>query len=60
MLFRSDSMAQANLGGALAESGDLAEAQRHLEIAVQLDPKNNVAQGNLAEVKRLRAGGRNP
>ena len=55
-----DSMAQANLGGALAESGDLAEAQRHLEIAVQLDPKNSVAQENLAEVKRLRVGGRNP
>ena len=34
------SMAQYALGRALAATGDLAEAVRHLELAVQLDPAN--------------------
>jgi len=48
----TDSMAEANLGAALAETGNLTEARRHLERALRLDPQNTLAAENLVEVKR--------
>jgi Flp pilus assembly protein TadD len=50
-----DSMAETNLGAALSETGDLKAAREHLERAVQIDPKNSLAQENLQEVERLLA-----
>ena len=54
-LHPNDSMAEANLGAALAESGQLLDAQTHLERALKLDPQNTVASDDLAEVKRRQA-----
>jgi len=47
----SDSMAEANWGAALAETGELSAAREHLKKAVGLDPKNTLALQNLQEVE---------
>jgi Flp pilus assembly protein TadD len=47
-----DSMAEANLGAALAEVGELVSAKAHLERALKLDPQNQLAQDDLQEVQR--------
>jgi Flp pilus assembly protein TadD len=41
----------ANLGSALLARGELAEAERHLARAVELNPDNALALGNLAELR---------
>jgi Flp pilus assembly protein TadD len=45
-------MAEANLGAALAEIGELASAKTHWERALTLDPQNQLAQDDLQEVQR--------
>jgi Flp pilus assembly protein TadD len=40
-------MAEANLGAALAEIGELASAKTHWERALKLDPQNQLAQDDL-------------
>jgi hypothetical protein len=47
-----DSMAEANLGAALAEIGELASAKTHWERALKLDLQNQLAQDDLQEVQR--------
>jgi len=47
-----DSNAEANLGGALAETGHWKEARAHLERALVIDPSNTLARENLEQVKR--------
>jgi Flp pilus assembly protein TadD len=37
-------MGHADLGNVLAAGGDLAQAQREYQIAVQLDPSNSAAR----------------
>ena len=53
-------MAEANLGGALAELGKLEESKGHLEKALKLDPQNQVARENLDEVQRQMGAKSNP
>ena len=48
-------MAEANLGAALAEVGELSSAKTHLERALKLDPQNQLAQDDLQEVQRRQA-----
>jgi len=45
-------MAEANLGSALAETGNLKEARLHFERALQIDPKNELARENLEQLNR--------
>ena len=47
-----DANAEANLGGALAETGHWKEARTHLEKALMIDPNNTLARENLEQVKR--------
>jgi Flp pilus assembly protein TadD len=47
-----DANAEANLGGVLAETGNLKEARTHLERALALDPSNALARENLEQLKR--------
>jgi tetratricopeptide (TPR) repeat protein len=44
------SAAQANLGGALALTGNLSEASTHLAVAARLDPASAVIRANLSQV----------
>ena len=47
-----DANAEANLGSALAETGNLKEARLHFERALQIDPKNELARENLEQLNR--------
>jgi Flp pilus assembly protein TadD len=47
-----DAGAEANLGSALAETGNLKEARLHFERALQIDPKNELARENLEQLNR--------
>jgi Flp pilus assembly protein TadD len=47
-----DANAEANLGSALAETGNLREARLHFERALQIDPKNELARENLEQLNR--------
>jgi len=47
-----DANAEANLGGALAETGRWKEARTHLERALEIDPNHILARENLEQVKR--------
>jgi Flp pilus assembly protein TadD len=47
-----DANAEANLGGALAETGNWKEARMHLERALAPDPNHALALENLEQVKR--------
>jgi Flp pilus assembly protein TadD len=47
-----DANAEANLGSALAETGNLKEARLHFEHALQIDPKNELARENLEQLNR--------
>jgi Flp pilus assembly protein TadD len=51
-LHPEDANAEANLGGALAETGHWKEARTHLERALAIDPNNALARENLEQVKR--------
>ena len=51
-----DANAEANLGTALAEIGNLREAQAHLEKALAIDPNLALARDNLEELKRQSPG----
>jgi Tfp pilus assembly protein PilF len=53
-------MAEANLGAALAESGQLSDAEAHLERALKLNPQNSVALDDLEEVKQRRTSPAQP
>jgi tetratricopeptide (TPR) repeat protein len=44
------SMAYFHIGRSMAQRGDLAEAEKHLRRAVEINPKNDVIQSNLALV----------
>ena len=44
------SMANFHVGRFMAQRGDLAEAEKHLRRAVEINPKNDVIQSNLALV----------
>jgi Flp pilus assembly protein TadD len=46
-----DANAEANLGGALAETGNWKEARAHLERALSIDPNNTLARQNLEQVR---------
>jgi hypothetical protein len=39
--------AEANLGGALAETGKISEAKLHFQRALQIDPNHKLARENL-------------
>jgi Flp pilus assembly protein TadD len=45
-----DANAQANLGAALAATGNLKEARIHLERALAIDPKLTNARENLEQL----------
>ena len=47
-----DANAEANLGSALAETGNLKEARRHFARALEIDPKNELARENLEQLNR--------
>jgi Flp pilus assembly protein TadD len=47
-----DANAEANLGSALAETGNLKDARLHFERALQIDPKNELARENLEQLNR--------
>ena len=44
-----------NLGSALAQLGQLAEAKSHFELALKIKPDDELARQNLQEVERLLA-----
>jgi len=48
----NDAGVEANLGVALAEMGRFAEAKRHLERALEIDPQQPIAKENLEALKR--------
>jgi Flp pilus assembly protein TadD len=47
-----DEHAEANLGSALAETGNVKEARLHFERALEIDPKNELARENLEQLNR--------
>jgi Flp pilus assembly protein TadD len=52
-LHPDDADAEANLGGALAETGQYAEAKTHLERALEINPNHTLARENLEQLKQL-------
>jgi Flp pilus assembly protein TadD len=46
-LHPDDANAEANLGSALAETGNLREAKLHFERALEIDPNHELARENL-------------
>jgi tetratricopeptide (TPR) repeat protein len=46
----NDANAEANLGGALAASGQYAQAKLHLERALQINPQHALARENLQQI----------
>jgi Flp pilus assembly protein TadD len=51
-----DANAEANLGTALAETGNSKEGQMHLEKALAIDPNLALARDNLDALKRQSSG----
>ena len=51
-LHPDDANAEANLGGALAETGKLSEAKLHLQRALRIDPHHQLALENLEQINR--------
>jgi Flp pilus assembly protein TadD len=47
-----DANAEANLGSAFAESGDLKQAKLHYERALRLNPNHELARENLQQLSR--------
>jgi Flp pilus assembly protein TadD len=47
---RPSSIAYFHMGRSMAQRGDLAEAEKHLRRAVEINPRNDVIQSNLALV----------
>ncbi len=47
-----DANAEANLGSAYAEIGDIKQAKLHYERALQLNPNNELARENLQQLSR--------
>jgi Flp pilus assembly protein TadD len=47
-----DANAQANLGSALAQTGQLAEAKSHFERALAINPNHQLARENLQELQQ--------
>jgi len=45
-----DANAEANLGSALAETGNLKEARLHYERALKLNPNHELARENLQQL----------
>jgi Flp pilus assembly protein TadD len=52
-----DADAEANLGSALAQMGELKEAKLHFERALQLKPGHALASENLQLVEQMLAQG---
>jgi Flp pilus assembly protein TadD len=50
-----DAEAEANLGSALAKTGNLAEAKAHFERALKLKPDYVMARENLQAVEQMMA-----
>jgi protein O-GlcNAc transferase len=49
-LHPDDANAEANLGGALAETGQLSEAKQHFQRALRIDPNHKLARENLEQI----------
>jgi Flp pilus assembly protein TadD len=47
-----DADAEANLGSALAETGNLKEAREHFERALRLNPNHQLARENLRSLEQ--------
>ena len=45
-----DANAEANLGSAFAETGDLKQAKLHYERALHLNPNHELARENLQQI----------
>jgi len=51
-----DANAEANLGSALAETGNVKEARLHYERALKLNPNNELARENLQQLEQDKSG----
>ena len=51
-LHPDDANAEANLGGALAETGKLSEAKLHFQRALRINPNHKLARENLEQITR--------
>jgi Flp pilus assembly protein TadD len=53
-----DANAEANLGSALAETGNVKEARLHYERALKLNPNHELARENLRQLDQGKSDSR--